>query len=718
MKYILSLSLFFLMSWISGQNIDSLRFRIQSTSNLQEKISLMNDLMLAYQRVSPDSALDIGFRALMLIPQDSLKQQWIRIQTNLGIVYLNRGEYPKADSLFGIALEMAVKIKDLSQIALLYNNLGLSQSSQHKYNEAIDFYLKSAHLSDSLNIMETSVRTLVNIGVIYHYQNNARRALDYHLMAIDRINRHNLEMGTMYSVLLRNTGAFYQLLGLMDSAYHYTYKSLEISRKNNDKRGLSICYQNLGDFICDEEPEKAEILYQKSLALKKELKNFNGIAHTAASLGDLNKKMGRYHKAEQYFNQAIEYAEMVGDINLLNETHLLLSQVYENQGDIAKSLKHHKLYVENKDTLVKRSNEAKLLELQTQYETSLKEKQILELKHRQNVNEITIKNSRRVIVISLVAIVVIIILLFLVYRAFLSIKRKRDILSEKNAIIEQQYEEITTQRDHLADSNLKIQVQHKQIEDSINYASQIQESLLPSDIIMRSALGEYALFYLPKDVVSGDFYWVNQVERFTFVAVGDCTGHGVPGAFMSVLSISLLNEIVKGKGIINPSGILNELRRLVIASLKQDGNKMGGTDGLELAICRIDKNTKQLVFAGAQRSLLLLRDGEIEEFLPNKMPVSAHVAMLDFTENEIDVRTGDILYLFTDGFQDQFEVQNSHRYGKQRFKELLRSRNNLTLDEQQKALETEFSTWKGVNEQIDDVLVLGFRIESTPKSNF
>jgi serine phosphatase RsbU (regulator of sigma subunit)/Tfp pilus assembly protein PilF len=672
-------------------------------------MEIMADLIQAYQRISTDTALSIGYEALSLITHDSLIAQQVRIQTNLGTVYLNRGEYQTADSLFRTALHSALNIKDMKQTAIIYNNFGLSQSNQHNYNVAIEYYLKSAHLSDSLNIMETSIRTLVNIGVIYHYQNNTRASLDYHLKALRKIAQHDLDLGTMQAVILRNTGAFYQLLKMMDSAYYYTNKSLEISLKNNDKRGLSICYQNLGDFIVEENPKDAEPFYLKSLALKRELKNFNGIAHTTASLGNAYLKMKKHHKAHGYFSESLQYAEKLGDLNLLVEIHKLLSKNYEQLGDITNALKHHKLYVESKDSLVARSNEEKILALQTQYETSQKEKQILELKHQQNLNEITIKNNRLIIALSFFAIAIIGFLFVVVSRAFLSIKKKRDILKEKNAIIELQNEEIRTQRDHLSDSNQRIQEQHRQIEDSIDYARQIQESLLPTRAILSAIFGEHLLFFQPKDVVSGDFYWVHQTNRFTYVAVGDCTGHGVPGAFMSVLSISLLNEVVKGNGISNPAAILEEMRRLIISSLKQDGTKMGGTDGLELALCRIDKDTKRLVFAGAQRSLLLLRNEEMEEFSPNKMPVSAHVTMTEFTDQEFVTQSGDVLYMFTDGFQDQFESQNSHRYGKQRLKEFLLTGKHLSLSNQQRALETEFSAWKGDGEQIDDVLVLGLR---------
>jgi serine phosphatase RsbU (regulator of sigma subunit) len=367
------------------------------------------------------------------------------------------------------------------------------------------------------------------------------------------------------------------------------------------------------------------------------------------------------------------------------------------------------LYVQNKDTLTKRSNEAKLLELQTQYESSLKEKQIIELKHQQVINEITIKNSRQLLYISFGAVVIIGFLLLLVFRAFLSIKRKRDILGEKNSIIEQQNEEIRTQRDHLADSNIKIQLQHKQIEDSIDYARQIQESLFPSPATIKSVLGEYAMFYLPKDVVSGDFYWIHQASHYTYIAVGDCTGHGVPGAFMSVLSISLLNEIVKGKGIINPAGIMNEMRRLIMLSLKQDATRMGGTDGLELAICRIDRDTNKVVFAGAQRPLFLVREKSITEYPPNKMPISAHITMTDFTEIELDTKQEDVYYLLSDGYQDQFDKNNKQRYGKQRIKDLILKLHELPMQKQSKTLETEYFAWRGHTEQTDDVLILGFQ---------
>lgn len=693
----------------TAQNIENLKKSLDTASNITSKIDILTDLTHSYTQRSTDTALIYAKKALNLIEQESLEEKKGELFINLGVVYLKRSDNKKADSLFDIALSINKKRADKNYLALTYLNYGLNKSDQHDYESAINYYLKAAHLADSLRDSTLTINTYINIGIIYYYQENVRKALNYHLKGLEMFRKYDVEKANNYATTLRNTGAFYSILQKPDSAFYYTEKSLEVSQKLNDRRGISVAYQNLGEIIYPTSPNKAKKYFSKSLELKKELKNIRGIAHTAGNLANCYQNEKDFPKAIQYSKMAINHAEQINDIMLISHNYGLLSACYEEIGNKGKALEAYKKYSTFRDSMQAKSNESKILELQTQYETAEKQKEILELKHQQKLNDITIQNNKLTISITIGGIILVILFLLNVLRTNTIVRKRNKLLRLKNATIEQQNEEIMVQRDHLSEKNEFIELQNKEIGDSIKYARQIQESLLPSKIMIDNILHDHALFYRPKNVVSGDFYWVHQINNFTFVAVGDCTGHGVPGAFMSILSISLLNEIVKGEKNTQPAEILNKMRNLIISSLKQKGKNMRGKDGLELALCIIDQNKKTLTYAGAQRPLIQIKQKEVIEYTPDKMPISAYVKMHPFSQKEIEIQPDDTFYMFSDGYQDQFNAKTGKKFKKQKLINLLAKNSQLSMHLQKDALQKEFEQWKQYEEQIDDIAVLGFR---------
>ncbi len=709
MKNVLILIFCLLSLTVRPQKTEMLKKQLDTATSPVVKINILDNLIYQITQSSTDSALMYGRLAISLIDKNNLEESRGTILSKIAIVYQKRSNYKKADSLFEISIQLLKKYNDFSVLAGAYNNYGLSKSDQHNYKTAIKYYLKAAHLADSLKESDLAINPFVNIGIIYYYQGNVRKALDYHIKALKMFEKYDRTQIGSYATTLRNIGGFYSILKNPDSALHYTQQSLEVSKEINDRRGISVAYQNLGEIIAPKDLKKGEQYLKKSLQLKKELKNLRGISYASVNLAQLYVRLEEYEKAVNYYKQAIKYAEKINDIKQLSYSYELLSGCYEAIGKTDKALETYKMHHAYNDSLQEKTNEDKLLDIQTQYETAEKEKEILELKHKQKLNEITIRNSRIVAGITLVGILIIVVLLVFVLRTNKKVRERNDLLHKKNSTIEQQKEEILVQRDHLAEKNEFIELQNKQIGDSIVYARQIQESLLPGKTMMDRSLQNYFIFYRPKDVVSGDFYWAHQQNDKTYIAVGDCTGHGVPGAFMSVLSISLLNEIVKGANISTPAEILNAMRELIISSLKQRGENMRGKDGLELGLCVIDHVNRKLSFSGAKRPLIRVTQNELQEFKPNKMPLSAYINMQPFTQQEIEYQDGDLFYMFSDGFQDQFHGSTNKKYTKNRFFELLKKASALNMQDQEKLLENEFMQWKQSEEQIDDVIVLGFK---------
>ncbi len=272
---------------------------------------------------------------------------------------------------------------------------------------------------------------------------------------------------------------------------------------------------------------------------------------------------------------------------------------------------------------------------------------------------------------------------------------------------------------NLKKANKELEKQNKNILASIEYAKLIQKAVLPDENILNHFLPENFIFYQPRDIVSGDFYWVRQVENQIFVCVADCTGHGVPGAFMSMLGIAYLNEIVfnyKAPEPISADAILNILRQRIKQSLQQNRDSDTVSDGMDLALCIINLDDKTMQYAGANNPLFLIRYNsqithyELIAYKPDKMPISYYIKEVPFVNNTIELKSNDIIYLFSDGYLDQFGGEQKRKFLIKNFKELLLSICHLPMQAQKNILIETFENWKGNFKQVDDVLVFGFKI--------
>ena len=292
------------------------------------------------------------------------------------------------------------------------------------------------------------------------------------------------------------------------------------------------------------------------------------------------------------------------------------------------------------------------------------------------------------------------------------VKQKSEIL-EKNHELEEQNQEIMSQRDLLSNQNERISRQNKQIKDSIQYASRIQSAILPSTSILNEFNIEHFLIFRPKDIVSGDFYWFKQMGDHLLIAVADCTGHGVPGAFMSMLGNAFLNEIVAHNDITKANEVLDRLRDLIISSLKQSGEESVTRDGMDIAFCEINLKTLSIQFSGAHNSLIIIRNNELIELHADRYPVGLyHKSLIPFNNHEFQLMKGDNLYMFTDGIFDQFGGENGSKFMYKRLKNLMLEVNQLPMESQKFVIEKNVDEWmKNEYEQIDDITMLGMRIQ-------
>lgn len=261
--------------------------------------------------------------------------------------------------------------------------------------------------------------------------------------------------------------------------------------------------------------------------------------------------------------------------------------------------------------------------------------------------------------------------------------------------------------------NFVLHKKNNEISESFRYASYIQQAIFPSDALINRIAPENFIFYQPRDVVSGDFYYITRKNDLLIAGVGDCTGHGVPGALMSILGITFLNEIIMHGSFSSAGSVLNQMREHVMEALRQTGEDNERKDGIDLALCIIDLKTKVLNFAGAFNPVYILRNNNLVEISGDMMPVGVGAEEeLCFTSHLYDLQQGDVIYLFTDGFADQFGGPGNRKFKYKPFRELLAANSHLPMQEQKSIIERTFFEWKGNFHQLDDVLVFGFRFNT------
>lgn len=547
-------------------------------------------------------------------------------------------------------------------------------------------------------------------------------------------------------------------------------------KTSGNKTELANTYRNLANLYWQSgELEKAIANFKDAIAMNKELGNTNAERIILGYIGlvnlekedfnsainffrqslDLNIKAGKtediisdqyniayayqmlgdYTKSNEYAKLSLEKSQEIDNLSSTKSCFLLLAENYDKLGEKKTSAEYYDNYTAinsyiQKEQVEKLQNEKQKiasekqqlqsekkqveadLEIQankvSQVEEELRLKQELsELQHRQLTAEKEQSRTRTKYFISILTLVLAILVLFFVQNQRRKAINKK--LKDQNTEIERQKTEIEKQRD-LADK------QRKNLTDSIQYARRIQSAVIPRPESLFSHFKDSFILYKPRDIVSGDFYWFAQKENLFIVAAADCTGHGVPGAFMSMLGVAYLNEIINKIAVnihinaLNADEILNQLREKVITSLHQSDNKRESKDGMDIALCIIDTEKKKLQFAGAYNPLLIIRNNEVIKLKGDKMPVSYHRKhKVPFSRQDIDLNNNDCLYLLSDGFVDQFGGKDKTKFLMTRFTEKILEIHKKPMFEQKGILSKVYDDWKGENPQIDDVLVIGIR---------
>ena len=404
--------------------------------------------------------------------------------------------------------------------------------------------------------------------------------------------------------------------------------------------------------------------------------------------------------------------EIVTKEKTLNEKQKILDsqfvRISKQQGEI--SVQKQTIVVQQREVQVQKDTLARQREKITVQLSRIEEqlKRISEQDGKIKVQLESIEKQKLVIYFVLFALLLVTFLGYYIYRGY-KIKKEANIkLEEKNRTILLQKDEIEKQRDLASAQRDQIGYQKRHIEDSILYAKRIQTALIPSIELFSDKL-EHFVLYKPLAIVSGDFYWVSAQNNPQVIIAADCTGHGVPGAFMSMLGVTLLNEIVNSKHILMPDQIIDNLRQGIIKSLKQVADEDSIKDGMDISVCVVDFDKNTLWFAGANNPLYLVRGGELIHYRADKMPVAIHYKMEPFTLHKINLQKDDAFYIFSDGYADQFGGPKQKKFMSMQLRETLVRMAGMPMLKQGERLNEIFEEWRGDSPQIDDVILIGVK---------
>jgi serine phosphatase RsbU (regulator of sigma subunit) len=472
-----------------------------------------------------------------------------------------------------------------------------------------------------------------------------------------------------------------------------------------DKNGVATLLGNIGIAYGKLKDYPKALDYDfKALKMAEELGDKNGISRHLSNIGVLYAEQTKYAEAETYLLDALKIDKEIGVQNGERQVEEFLSNLYEETGQHKDALLHYKNAMVLKDTLFSQENKKQLIKKEMNFE--FEKKEIAAKAEQDKKDALTAEASRRERLIRYSVIGGLLLMMVIAVIIFRSLRITR----KQKAIIDEAYTELDVKNKEIEEQKKIVEEHHKDIIDSINYAERIQRSFIATKEILNENLNDYFVFFKPKDIVSGDFYWASKLNNGNFALVtADSTGHGVPGAIMSLLNVTSLEKAIETET--QPSDILNSTRKIIIDRLKKDGSAEGGKDGMDASLTIYDFKNKKLIIAAANNPVWIVRGTETIEIKPDKMPVGKHDKdTVSFTQQEIELKSGDVVYTLTDGFPDQFGGEKGKKFLNKNLRELLSANSQLPMNEQKELLETTFKNWVGNLEQVDDVTLIGIKI--------
>lgn len=678
--------------------------------NSHEQINLLKNIGAGFQRLNEfDSAIYYYKKGIKLATETDNKELSSSLLYNLSLVYLNKGLYPQALDYALQALATDKQLNNPENIAASLNSVALIYQEWGMYDKSLEYRLESIKLAEeSKNEIEIANGNF-NLGNLYNRIGKTDKALGYFQIAKEKYNelliKHPEDIGLkqVLSECIYSIGGIHLAMKEYKQALDLFNEALKIKFKLSDKLGLGNCYYQIGLIYYKQKDYEAALEnLRKSVQYKYPIDDKKGISLAYFRIGDVYLQQLKLIESENFIQLSIKTAMAIGDKEILMEDYNLLYQIYAVKKDYKRALGYHKIFKAYADS-IKNENTTKVVEeLSVRYETEKKEKENELLQRNNEIKTLTIQKQRNfgLFLFGVIALAMLIgIILYLMYR---SKQKTNKIISNKNKLLHEQNIQIGNQKKEIEHKN-------KNLTDSIVYAKRIQDAMLNDVKLLNEILDDAFILFKPKDIVSGDFYWFGQKkDKFIFSAI-DCTGHGVPGAFMSMLGNSFLNQIVFNLGITSPEIILEKLSCEVQTALKQA--ETNNQDGMDMALCTIDLKTKTLEFAGAKNPLVYIHEGVAERIKGDRLPIGiSYGKETSFQKHTFKPEGPACFYMFSDGYVDQFGGPENNKFMIKRLQDLLVEIHTKPMETQKEILNTTITEWMKDEEQIDDILLVGFKL--------
>ena len=677
----------------SDNKADSL-YKLLRNSRLPDttRINIYNELCWpVYSYSNIDSSIKYGTKAIQLSEkiQDTVKM--VVAYRRLGIAYINSAKHKEALICEQKSYDLAKKIGLKKGMASALNNLSVIYLNISDFKTAIDFSIQSQKIQEELGDSTSLFNTYYNIALLFKNINELNSSRSYYSMALKIAERQhkNSEIAFAYSgiaTILKRNNQF-------DSAYHYYDLALKSFTKENNLQGLIEVYINLGNINNDDKRVKDKSNFYKAISyyntaylLNKKYENQLTESNLYGNFATAYYNLKKYDSAIYFSLKAIELAKIADDKAEIVSSSKLLSELYSINGNFPLSLKYLNLHIQMKDSVYNYEKQKDIEQKQMRFEFERKVlSDSLKMVEEKRVSDAKIEKEKTIKYSLIFFVILLIVFSGFIFSRFKIIKSQKQIIEEQKS---------------------KVDEKQKEILDSINYAKRIQSTILNNQVVMKDAFSDYFILFKPKDIVSGDFYWAHRKANYFYLAVCDSTGHGVPGAFMSLLNIGFLNEAINDRGIEKPNEIFDFVRTKLIHSVSKEEQK-DGFDGI--LIC-INVSTREITYSAANNKPIVISKNQIIEQQVDKMPVGKGERMQPFKLYQLNANSGDMLYLYTDGYADQFGGPKGKKFKYRPLNEMLLHNIHLSLSEQHTMLLNNFVEWRGDLEQVDDVCVMGIKL--------
>lgn len=625
---------------------------------------------------------------------------------------IDNGNYKLANEKVDSLLRVSERLNYQEGIADAYNYKGVINRDQSNLKEALDNYLIALPLFEGLKKDGKVAGIQNNIGLIYAEIKEYKTALAYYFKAV-KINLKNrdrrievtdkvaqedkVKANINLAINYNNIATCYQKLNQPVSAQTYLNKSLDIRKAESDTIGMAMAYHNIGlNYQLKKNPDSAIVFFNLSLRFLKGMHENIGHAYNYLELGNTYLQNGNLNEAEGYLLNSLRIAQKSDLEGVKVENYKYLSKLYSLRKDFGNAFHYQELFLQSKEKIESDESKNEILKKELEYDFNKRQElQRIEAKNQKAISDAEIESQKKLTTYAIIGLVILSGLVLVVLRSYNQKRKANFIISKQKEIVEHK---------------------NKEIVDSINYAKYIQSALLPSDKVMSELIVDCRVLYKPKDIVSGDFYWVHQpkgISKELYIAAVDCTGHGVPGAMVSVVGNNGLNRCVEEFGLRVTGEILDKLSELVEETFEKSTNEL--KDGMDISLLHVtpkDNELYEVEWSGANNPLWFIRQGtsDIEEVKADKQPIGKFIQKSKFTTHHFTLSKGSRLFLFTDGLADQFGGEKGKKFKYKQLKNLLVETNHLSPLEQLNQIEYQFLKWKGDAEQVDDVCVLVLKL--------